>query len=513
MASSKTFWSICLDLLNAGADPNVSSDTWGSSAMDYFYGKNPNSSMQMEVISKMIDSGCDVNKGLQFKYGDTLLMLACVCSNVPYAKMLLSKPNINVDVTNKFGETALIKSVRMANYELVELLMSRGADPSIEGDHGNALAVLPAKCARRDDIFKLLSATKTAKPAPALSPRTRASTTNNSNNNSSSRSNNSNSNRSSPTVLPAAKKPVKSGAVVRTQRRLLDPMQRMTLQAKDTDLHKLLDQMLLEAQNEPACLSPTAPSPLDRNAVVAHTSSPMLRVEPQVSSSSAPPIIEETFEPYRNIFFKKVQMNFACYSDLLIISVLFTAKEGIHKALIMSPDGHSIKDIPEDQIRSQKVCFCFCLFLVHFSRLLKGSKLPDKCLNYLNNVMFPGKSWCPIDDALNKTFSLELLGLEVSHASNAAAFRIAVVYCGKEQTTEEQFFTNKKGSPAFDEFLSVLGDKISLNGFSGFSGNVFFVLLVLLIALFNNKQKVGLMKRQKKGRWKKRRRITAVFRI
>ena len=43
--------------------------------------------------------------------------------------------------------------------------------------------------------------------------------------------------------------------------------------------------------------------------------------------------------------------------------------------------------------------------------------------------------------------------------------KIGVLYSKAGQTTEEQMYNNEFGSPAFDEFLEVLGHKVDLLGF------------------------------------------------
>uniref|UniRef100_A0A7M6DN97 Uncharacterized protein n=2 Tax=Clytia hemisphaerica TaxID=252671 RepID=A0A7M6DN97_9CNID len=51
-------------------------------------------------------------------------------------------------------------------------------------------------------------------------------------------------------------------------------------------------------------------------------------------------------------------------------------------------------------------------------------------------------------------------------------FKIGVVFVDKDQLKEEQFFTNTTHSDDFEEFLTYLGEKISLKGFNGYSGGL-----------------------------------------
>ncbi|CAJ0585497.1 unnamed protein product, partial [Mesorhabditis spiculigera] len=51
-------------------------------------------------------------------------------------------------------------------------------------------------------------------------------------------------------------------------------------------------------------------------------------------------------------------------------------------------------------------------------------------------------------------------------------YKFGVIYQKKGQTTEEELFGNATSSPAFEEFLSVLGDTVTLQGFQGYRGGL-----------------------------------------
>ncbi|XP_041479425.1 rap1 GTPase-activating protein 1-like isoform X1 [Lytechinus variegatus] len=51
-------------------------------------------------------------------------------------------------------------------------------------------------------------------------------------------------------------------------------------------------------------------------------------------------------------------------------------------------------------------------------------------------------------------------------------FKFGVVYQCFGQSTEEEMFGNRNSSPALDEFLEMLGDKVELKNFSGFRGGL-----------------------------------------
>lgn len=50
--------------------------------------------------------------------------------------------------------------------------------------------------------------------------------------------------------------------------------------------------------------------------------------------------------------------------------------------------------------------------------------------------------------------------------------KFGVIYAKSGQTTDDEFLSNRDGSPAFDDFLSLLGDKIPLKGHKGYSGGL-----------------------------------------
>lgn len=51
-------------------------------------------------------------------------------------------------------------------------------------------------------------------------------------------------------------------------------------------------------------------------------------------------------------------------------------------------------------------------------------------------------------------------------------YKFGVIYQRFGQTTEEELFGNANSSPAFDEFLEVLGERITLKEFEGYRGGL-----------------------------------------
>uniref|UniRef100_A0A915PNA7 Rap-GAP domain-containing protein n=1 Tax=Setaria digitata TaxID=48799 RepID=A0A915PNA7_9BILA len=51
-------------------------------------------------------------------------------------------------------------------------------------------------------------------------------------------------------------------------------------------------------------------------------------------------------------------------------------------------------------------------------------------------------------------------------------YKVGVMYCGVSQSTEEQMYNNENGSPAFEEFLDFLGQRVRLKGFDQYKGGL-----------------------------------------
>mmetsp|Transcript_19350 Transcript_19350/g.74304 ORF Transcript_19350/g.74304 Transcript_19350/m.74304 type:complete len:613 (+) Transcript_19350:308-2146(+) len=64
----------------------------------------------------------------------------------------------------------------------------------------------------------------------------------------------------------------------------------------------------------------------------------------------------------------------------------------------------------------------------------------------------------------------ELAHFDGSHI--VLKYKFGVLYCKEGQTTEEEWFGNEHGSPGLDRFLSIIGDKIKLQGWEKFRGGL-----------------------------------------
>jgi hypothetical protein len=58
----------------------------------------------------------------------------------------------------------------------------------------------------------------------------------------------------------------------------------------------------------------------------------------------------------------------------------------------------------------------------------------------------------------------ELMRLDEQELNNR--IKIGVLYCKAGQTNEEEWYNNENGSPAFDEFLELIGERVKMKGFT-----------------------------------------------
>ncbi|XP_055957265.1 signal-induced proliferation-associated 1-like protein 1 isoform X1 [Patella vulgata] len=62
--------------------------------------------------------------------------------------------------------------------------------------------------------------------------------------------------------------------------------------------------------------------------------------------------------------------------------------------------------------------------------------------------------------------------LKLDEQGLSTTYKIGVMYCKKGQCTEEEMYNNENGSPAFDEFMNLIGQKIRLKGFDKYRGGL-----------------------------------------
>lgn len=359
------------------------------------------------------------------RYKETYLHLAAVGNWEDIIGTLVAK-GIDKNAVNQFGETCLHKAARVGNVEMVKRLVKLGVDESIVGDNGSALTVA------HNNVKSLLSKMPDQAPSPPL------------------------------TALPggmAAVPGAQSVAMLTLNksrgRALTSVVESMTdtkieywdeMQQLDEDVKRLA---VHGSPTKAAAASKTVAS------VFEEYEGAMFELECGKKGVVKPPLVLATeIEPYRSKFYGKKSYNFFTRSwgkgDLAVLCVLAApdAVKGTFSALLVSSAGEQPLDL---------------------NLRLDEGYLSKHMKKQLETSFTPGKKWIEIVD---KTFAARLLELETVHSRNANCYRFAVVFGKADQKTEAEMFLNREGGPEFEQFLSLLAEKIELKGWSGYSGGL-----------------------------------------
>ncbi|KJE93963.1 hypothetical protein CAOG_04672 [Capsaspora owczarzaki ATCC 30864] len=88
----------------------------------------------------------------------------------------------------------------------------------------------------------------------------------------------------------------------------------------------------------------------------------------------------------------------------------------------------------------------------------------------VTNALFPQTANLSLLPPVGQGLAEALVKLDETQVHRT--FKFGVLYRAEGQTTEEEMFNNDNGSPAYDEFLGLLGDRITLNGWKRFRGDL-----------------------------------------
>ncbi|KAJ3330987.1 hypothetical protein HDU76_004341 [Blyttiomyces sp. JEL0837] len=100
------------------------------------------------------------------------------------------------------------------------------------------------------------------------------------------------------------------------------------------------------------------------------------------------------------------------------------------------------------------------------SSVLRGKASTKTIMNFVNPEIQMGKLKKINDRKIEKKL------LELDELRFSEKHKVGVLYCTEGQTKEEEFFSNETGSPAFESFLNIIGERIELKGFPGFLGGL-----------------------------------------
>lgn len=98
--------------------------------------------------------------------------------------------------------------------------------------------------------------------------------------------------------------------------------------------------------------------------------------------------------------------------------------------------------------------------------LLKKFKKQTLNLN-INNAKFK-----PVKESNQLELHNNLIAFELKNEAIYATKKIGILYLKEDQQTEDEWFSNQEGSPAFNYFLATLGKKHVLEGYTGYKGGL-----------------------------------------
>lgn len=171
---------------------------------------------------------------------------------------------------------------------------------------------------------------------------------------------------------------------------------------------------------------------------------------------------------YRNLFADQEHKNYvgnqACLGGPFIISIKKLKKnqstdvkteDAAYQAIVRMKDVHEIVVlIPSVTVRSQ--------LKLRSSTSWKSILQAIHPEINVNNV-------CKVKEK-DKNFMKRLMDLDEFQCVHK--YKFGILYAKDEQTSEEEMFNNENGSPAFDEFLAILGDTVELKNYTGYAAGL-----------------------------------------
>lgn len=101
--------------------------------------------------------------------------------------------------------------------------------------------------------------------------------------------------------------------------------------------------------------------------------------------------------------------------------------------------------------------------MIKSSKILGKSSFKDVISTVIPNIKQANLK--KVDDLQKKLIRLDEILL-------SSTYKFGVLYYKAGQQDENEVFGNESGSEEFNEFLSILGQRIQLKGFTGFSGGL-----------------------------------------
>lgn len=362
-----------------------------------------------EILGLMLKRGADIE--MRNKWGETPLHNTCKRGNLETTVYLLNN-GADINAIDNFGETALHKAAGFGSVPLVQALIEKGANPFVSGYCGTPLTVAMAN--RHQPVIEALE------------------------------------------------------AVIKNR-------------GGDNSNHAIQTE---KAYDGPSIDNVDVAALLNIHGDEADASGPMKLDKPEEGD-----IVMNNddfyFEIGKNEFFKRTETRERELVDLrieddkyvfdygdtsqvdknvlnivglartgiqdepLVISVVTTVERAKFRGIIRTKTGDHRFHIP--------------------AALVKKKKLKSKKVIKLLKASMPVlKLWHVTDPKLSK----ELLHHEDLKKREVRCYKIGVLYAKEGQKSEEEILGNQESSEAFDRFLELLGDKVTLEGWKGYRGDL-----------------------------------------
>ncbi|XP_019852832.1 PREDICTED: uncharacterized protein LOC100633431 [Amphimedon queenslandica] len=120
-----------ISLLEAGANPNATEQSFGGTTALIIAIKNDNT----DIVKLLLEKGADPNVTEYSSGGNPALILAIEDNNSNIVELLLEKgadPNVTEYASD--CDTALIRAIEKNNIDIIKFLLEKGADPNIGSD-------------------------------------------------------------------------------------------------------------------------------------------------------------------------------------------------------------------------------------------------------------------------------------------------------------------------------------------------------------------------------------------
>ncbi|GCC36378.1 hypothetical protein chiPu_0014872, partial [Chiloscyllium punctatum] len=166
------------------------------------------------------------------------------------------------------------------------------------------------------------------------------------------------------------------------------------------------------------------------------------------------------------------KLKLECNSIAKLYRKHFLGKEHFNYYCVDSALGHLVFSLKYDVIGDQE----HLRLLLRTKHKTHQDVVPISCLTEFPNVVQMAKLVCEevnVDrffPVLYPKASRLIVTFDEHVISNH--FKFGVIYQKFGQTSEEELFTNNEESPAFVEFLELLGEKVELQDFKGFRGGL-----------------------------------------